>query len=104
MAPVPQQGQEDEAQQVRRRPDHREVEGPQSRDPCRGPLPEILREHSQPLKVEGKYGGMDVNEARMLEALEDESARLKKLLADAMLDNSALKVLLEYDMIPPDAE
>ena len=40
----------------------------------------------------------------MLEALEDESARLKKLLADAMLDNLALKVLLEYDMIPPDAE
>jgi putative transposase len=41
-----------------------------------------------------KYGGMDVSEARKLKALEDENARLKKLLADAMLDNSALKDLL----------
>ena len=37
---------------------------------------------------------MDVSEARKLKALEDENARLKKLLADAMLDNSALKDLL----------
>jgi putative transposase len=41
-----------------------------------------------------KHGGIDVSEARKLKALEDENARLKKLLADAMLDNSALKDLL----------
>jgi putative transposase len=41
-----------------------------------------------------KYGGMDDSEARKLKALEEENARLKKLLADAMLDNSALKDLL----------
>jgi putative transposase len=41
-----------------------------------------------------KYGGMDVSEARRLRALETENAKLKKLLADAMLDNSALKDLL----------
>ena len=41
-----------------------------------------------------KYGGMDVSEARKLKALEDENARLKKLLADSMLDNAALKDLL----------
>lgn len=45
-------------------------------------------------KWKAKYGGMDVSEARRLKALEDENARLKKLLADAMLDNSALKDLL----------
>jgi putative transposase len=41
-----------------------------------------------------KYGGMDVSETKRLKALEDENARLKRLLADAMLDNTALKDLL----------
>ena len=38
-----------------------------------------------------KYGGMEVSEAKRLKALEDENARLKKLLAEAMLDNAVLK-------------
>ena len=38
-----------------------------------------------------KYGGLDVSEAKRLKALEDENARLKKLLAEAMLDNAVLK-------------
>jgi putative transposase len=42
-------------------------------------------------KWKSKYGGLEVNEARRLKALEDENARLKRLLADAMLDNAALK-------------
>jgi putative transposase len=41
-----------------------------------------------------KYGGMEVSEAKRLKALEDENAKLKRLLADAMLDNTALKDLL----------
>jgi putative transposase len=41
-----------------------------------------------------RFGGMDVSEARRLKALEDENARLKRLLADAMLDNAALKDLV----------
>ena len=41
-----------------------------------------------------KFGGMEVSEAKRLRALEGENARLKKLLADAMLDNAALKDLL----------
>ena len=41
-----------------------------------------------------KYGGMDVSEARRLKALEDENRKLKKLLAESMLDISALKELL----------
>jgi putative transposase len=41
-----------------------------------------------------KYGGLNVPEARRLKALEDENAKLKRLLADAMLDNVALKDLV----------
>ncbi len=41
-----------------------------------------------------KFGGMDVSEARRLKALEDENTKLKRMLADAMLDNVALKDLL----------
>ena len=41
-----------------------------------------------------KYGGLEVPDAKRLKALEGENARLKKLLADAMLDNAALKDLL----------
>jgi len=41
-----------------------------------------------------KYGGMEVSEAKRMRSLEDENAKLKRLLADAMLDNAALKDLL----------
>jgi putative transposase len=41
-----------------------------------------------------RYGGMEVSEAKRLKRLEDENTKLKKLLADAMLDASALRELL----------
>ncbi|MBB4570846.1 putative transposase [Rhizobium leucaenae] len=41
-----------------------------------------------------KYGGMEVSEAKRLKALEDENAKLKKLLAEQMLDAAALRELL----------
>ena len=41
-----------------------------------------------------KYGGLDVSEARRLKALEEENGKLKRLLADAVLDASALRELL----------
>ncbi len=41
-----------------------------------------------------RYGGLDVSEARRLKALEDENGKLKRLLADAVLDASALRELL----------
>ena len=41
-----------------------------------------------------KYGGMDVTEAKRLRQLEDENAKLKKLLAEQMLDAAALRELL----------
>jgi putative transposase len=45
-------------------------------------------------KWKSKYGGIDVSEAKRLKGLEEENAKLKRLLADAMLDNAALKDLL----------
>jgi putative transposase len=56
---------------------------------------EVCRKHgiSQPTFYawKAKFGGMGVSEARRLKQLEDENARLKKLLAEAMLDNAVLK-------------
>ena len=45
-----------------------------------------------------KFGGLEVSEAKRLRGLEDENARLKKLLANAMLDNAALKDLLSKNV------
>jgi putative transposase len=45
-------------------------------------------------KWKAKFGGMDVSDARKLKTLETENSRLKRLLADAMLDNVVLKDLL----------
>jgi putative transposase len=45
-------------------------------------------------KWKAKFGGMDVSEAKKLRAMEDENGKLKRMLADAMLDNVALKDLL----------
>ncbi len=59
---------------------------------------EVCREHGiSPTtfyKWKAKYGGLDVSDARKLKSLETENARLKRLLADAMVDNSVLKDLL----------
>ncbi len=62
------------------------------------PTAEICRRHGiNPgpfCKWKAQYGGMGVSEARRLKVLEQENARLKRLLADQMLDNSILKDLL----------
>lgn len=42
-------------------------------------------------KFKAKYGGMDVSDARRLKTLKEENARLKKLLAEQMLDNAILR-------------
>ncbi|RXG83634.1 transposase [Bradyrhizobium zhanjiangense] len=57
----------------------------------------LCRKHGvsvEHLKMEGQVRRV-VSEAKRLETLEDENTRLKRLLADAMLDNAALKNLLE---------
>jgi len=59
---------------------------------------ELCRKHgvSSPTfyKWKAKYGGLEASEAKRLRALEDENGRLKRMLADTMLDNAALKDLL----------
>ena len=59
---------------------------------------ELCRKHgvsdASIYKWKAKFGGMDVSEAKRLKGLEDENAKLKRLLAEAMLDNAALKDLL----------
>ncbi len=45
-------------------------------------------------KWRSKYGGMDVSEAKRLKCLEEENGKLKRLLADAMLDVSTLREML----------
>ena len=62
------------------------------------PTGEVCRRHGLSpatfYKLKAKYGGMEVPEAARLKALEDENAKLKRLLADTMLDNVVLKDLL----------
>ena len=59
------------------------------------PTAEVCRKHgissASFYKYKSKFGGMDVSDARKLKALEDENAKLKKLLAEQMLDNAILK-------------
>ena len=59
---------------------------------------ELCRKHGMSSATyyawKAKFGGLEVSDARRLRALEDENAKLKRLLADAMLDNVALKDLL----------
>jgi len=59
---------------------------------------EICRQHGISsatfYKWKGKYGGLEVSEARRLRQLEDENRRLKQLVADLTLDNQALKTVL----------
>ena len=45
-------------------------------------------------KWRSRYGGMEISEARKLKALEEENRKLKKLLAESMLDVSTLKEML----------
>ena len=62
------------------------------------PVAELCRKHGMSdatfYNWKSKYGGLEVSEARRLRSLEAENAKLKRLLADAMLDNAALKDLL----------
>ena len=59
------------------------------------PTVEICRRHGVSpatfYKWKSKFGGLEVSEAKVLRSLEDENAKLKKLLAEAMLDIAVLK-------------
>lgn len=87
-------GPENEAKPIHRRADHIDFEGARDRCSGVGSVSQARRELRQHLQVEAKYGGMEVSEAKRLKSLADENAKLKRMLADAMLDNVALKDLL----------
>ena len=59
------------------------------------PTADVCRKHGISsgtfYKWKAKFGGLDVSDAKRLKALEDENAKLKKLLAETMLDNAILK-------------
>ena len=59
---------------------------------------EVCRKHGLSpatfYKLKAKYGGLEVSDARRLRQLEDENSRLKRLLAETVLDNAILKDLL----------
>lgn len=83
-----------EAKQVHRRADHWRAAGAGGG----AVVAELCRKHGMSSATfyawKAKYGGMDVSDAKRLKALEEENARLKRLYADAMLDNAGLKDLL----------
>ena len=62
------------------------------------PTAELCRKHGLSpatfYKLKAKYGGMDLSDAKRLKQLEDENSKLKRLVADVMLDNVVLKDLL----------
>ena len=62
------------------------------------PTVEVCRKHGLSqgrfYKYKSKYGGMEVSDVAKMRSLEDENAKLKRLLADTMLDNMVLKDLL----------
>jgi putative transposase len=62
------------------------------------PVAELCRKHGMSdatfYNWKSKYGGLEVSEAKRLRGLEAENAKLKRLLAEAMLDNAGLKDLL----------
>lgn len=57
-------------------------------------MPQAWAEPATFYKLKAKYGGMDLSDANRLKQLEAENAKLKRLVADVMLDNVVLKDLL----------
>jgi putative transposase len=62
------------------------------------PAAEVCRKHGISdatfYKWRSRFGGMDVSDARKLKSVEDENRKLKKLLAESMVDNATLKEML----------
>jgi len=62
------------------------------------PTADLCRKHGLSpatfYKLKAKFGGMDLSDTKRLKQLEDENAKLKRLVADVMLDNVVLKDLL----------
>ena len=80
--------------EIHRRADQRDPARPGGRCCDGGCVPAARRQLSHVLQMEGQVRRAGLSEAKRLKALEDENLRLKRMLADAMLDNAALKDLL----------
>ncbi|MEP4258361.1 MAG: IS3 family transposase [Rhizobiaceae bacterium] len=72
------------------------------------PTADVCRKHgistASFYKYKAKFGGMEVSDARKLKALEDENSKLKKLLAEQMLDNAMLKDVASPKVVTPAAK
>lgn len=90
----PTKGRMDEAKAVFGRTDHRHLKEAEAG----AVVTELCRRHGMSSATfyawKAKFGGMEVSDAKRLRALEEENARLKRLLADTMLDNAGLRDLL----------
>ena len=91
----PKEGPDDEAIEVYGRADHCGCCGSRRQGLSTA---EVCRKHGISSATfytwKAKFDGLDVSDAKRLKQLEDENAKLKRLLADAMLDDAALKDLL----------
>lgn len=87
-------GPDDEAEAVYGRADHRGFEGARAGCEDGRSVPQARDQRGDVLQWRNKFGGLEVSEAKRPKALETENAKLKRLLADTMLDNAALKDLL----------
>jgi putative transposase len=85
---------DNEANEIHRRTDHRDFDQHEAGAKCAG----FCRKHDMSEGTfyawKAKFAGMTVSDAKRLKALEDENAKLKRLLAEQMLDAAAMKELL----------
>ena len=86
----PRRGPDHEAIEVHGRADHRHPAGAKTAELCRRHGISSATFYAW----KAKFGGMDVSDAKRLKTLEEENARLKRLLAESLLDQAALKDLL----------
>jgi putative transposase len=92
---VGQQRTDDAEEQIQRTADHRGAARAGGGRDDGGGVPAARRVSEQTFyRWKAKYGGMGASDAAKLKGLEDENRRLKKLLAEAMLDVAALKDVL----------
>jgi len=98
---TPSKGDGDEEEPIQRRAHHRGAEGEPGGRSDVGAVPQTLDQRRDVLQLayrfynwRNRYGGMEVSDARRLKSLEDENRKLKKLLAESMLDVATLREAL----------
>lgn len=98
---TPSKGDGDEEESIQRRADHRGSEGVLGGDSNVGALPEARISDATFYNWRNRHGGMEVSDARRLKSLEDENRKLKKLLAESMLDVATLREALGKKLLRP---